>query len=94
MPEVVAAVAEAPKVPEVAGQHLRKVWKIEVTDLPALMKGVLAGKVPVEAVQANETFIGQAAQEARNGNSELAWPGVRVYFDEVPVLHTRQAILQ
>ena len=49
VPEVVASVIEA-KVPTVEGMHTRIVWKFEVTDLAALMKGVLAGKVPAEAV--------------------------------------------
>ena len=81
VPEVVA-VQVAAKIPEVEGMHTRTVWKFEVMDLPVLMKGVLAGKVPAEAVLANEAFIGK---EARDKKEELKWPGVRVYSEETLV---------
>ena len=71
----------APLAPVVraAGVTLREVWKYEVTDLPALVAGVVAGTVPIEALQPAGQFIGATVRAMKGA---CRWPGVRVYADK------------
>ena len=72
-------VALAPVVveaaPEAQGISYRTTYSAEVTDLKALLAGVLEGRVPAEAVMPNEKFLGASARALK---SAMNWPGVRV----------------
>lgn len=57
------------------GHITRRVWKAEIIDLMALVKAVAAGQIPLQAVRADEAFIGAQARSLKNA---LAYPGVRV----------------
>lgn len=67
---------------KVAGIHGREVWKAQVINLRELIKGILEGKVPITAVEADMTVIGQAARSHKN---ELNWPGVRTWPEKTIV---------
>lgn len=64
----------APSTPKVAGISTRTTWKAEVTNLMELVKAVAAGSVPINALQANETFLNN---QARAMKETLAYPGVK-----------------
>ena len=65
-------------VPKVAGASRRETWKAECLDLAELAKAVVAGTVPVQAIQPDQTFLNQ---QARALKSALNYPGVRVYSE-------------
>ncbi len=66
----------APKTtPKVEGFVSRSIWGAQVTDLRALLEAVMAGKVPMQAIKADEIFLGQ---QARALKSAMKWPGVTV----------------
>lgn len=65
-----------PAAPKVSGISMRENWKFEVTNLMELAKAVVAGKVPLAAISANENFLGQ---QARSLKKEMTYPGVRVW---------------
>lgn len=79
-----AVAVEAPpvimpsSVPKVAGASTRQNWKFEVTDLKALVEAVAAGKVPLNAIRPDDTFLGQMARAMKGS---MKWPGVKVYND-------------
>lgn len=73
-----APVAVAEK--KVTGVSTRKNWKAEVTDLMELVKAVADGKVPLNCIQANQTQLNKMAKAME---SEMNYPGVRAYNDEV-----------
>lgn len=56
-------------------------YRAEVTDLVALIKAIIAGKVPVQAVVANQTFLDNQATQFKTA---LEWPGVQVVSVETP----------
>jgi len=79
----VAAPVVAPKiVPKVAGLSFRDSYSAQVTDLKALLKGVLEGTVPMAAIEANQSFLNT---QARALKAELKYPGVRVLNNNTPV---------
>jgi hypothetical protein len=51
----------------------------EITDKMALAKAVVAGTVPLMALEVNTTFMGQ---QARSLKGELNYPGVRVFEEQ------------
>lgn len=59
-----------------AGTVRREKWKAKVDDLAALVKGVAQGKVPILAIEANQSHLDRAATDYREG---LGYPGVSVY---------------
>lgn len=65
-----------PTAPRVSGISMRDEWKFEVSNLMELAKAVVAGKVPLTAITANEKFLGQ---QARSLKGEMKYPGVRVW---------------
>lgn len=65
-------------VPKVAGVGVRANWVHEVTDFKALVKAVAEGKVSMEALQANDTYLRGRAKTDKN---TWACPGVR-FFDK------------
>ena len=64
---------EAPKVRGVSAATER--WTAKVENLMELCKAVVAGKVPIVAIQANQTFLDQ---QARALKTLLSYPGVSV----------------
>lgn len=58
-----------------AGVSAREKWEAEVTDLPAFLRGILAGEIPHGAVLVNATLLRQMAVAMKD---ELQWPGVTV----------------
>lgn len=58
-----------------AGVSAREKWEAEVTDLPAFLRGILAGEIPTGAVLVNATLLRQMAVAMKD---ELRWPGVTV----------------
>lgn len=77
-PVFVPAVTVQPTAPKVAGITMRTTWAAQVTDLVALVKGVASGKVPIQALKADQTFLNQ---QARAMKSALSYPGVRAVPD-------------
>jgi len=79
-----AATVPAPVVqietPKVSGVSTREVHKAVVTDLKALLQGVIDGKVPEGAVLANESFLNA---QARLQKSSLNYPGVKVVTEQI-----------
>jgi hypothetical protein len=78
-------VIDAP-APAIRGVSTRKVWRAEVTDLPALLRAVADGTVPRDVVAIQQGALDRAAKAMR---STLAWPGVRAYCDTAVVLSGR-----
>lgn len=62
--------------PKVSGVAMRTTWKAKVSDLKALIKAVHDGKVPINAIQANEVFLNQ---QARALKGTMEYPGVKFY---------------
>ena len=68
-------------VPKMAGGPVyRTVWNAEVTDLKALCMAVATGKVSINAILPNETFLRQQAVSLKN---TMNIPGVRAYEKRV-----------
>ena len=65
--------------PQVQGISYREVWKHEVTSLMQLVRGVADAKVPLNALQANEVFLGQ---QVRSMKQLLNYPGVKVWAEK------------
>lgn len=84
--EKAGVVAMAPVVvktvaaPEADGISYRTSYGAEVTDMTALLRGVLDGTVPREAVIPNEKFLSASARALK---SAMNWPGVRVVATRV-----------
>ncbi len=66
--------------PQVQGVSFRENWKHQVIDLMALVKAVAAGQVPINALNANDVFLGQ---QARSLKGAMKYPGVKVYSEKV-----------
>jgi hypothetical protein len=66
-------------VPKVAGvsSKPRDNWQVEVTDLKLLVKAVAAGKVPIQAIQANESWLNKMASVMKQEMTRT-YPGIRV----------------
>jgi hypothetical protein len=58
----------------VTSTDVRSTWSAEVVDLMELAKAVVAGTVPVEAIEANEKYLNG---RARLEKAKLAIPGVK-----------------
>ncbi len=78
--EVIAApVVIQAAAPKPTGSVARKNYQIEVTDLKALVTAVVAGQVPLMAVVANESFLGQMAKSMKES---FSYPGVKLIVTE------------
>lgn len=73
---VTAAPIQAAPKPKASGVATRTVWKARVKNLRELVAAVHAGKVPLEALRADDVVIGQAARALKKS---LAWPGVETW---------------
>lgn len=71
----VAVAAPTAHTVAAAGVSSRETWSAEVTDLPAFLRGVLAGEIPQGAVLINEALLRKMAGALKE---ELKWPGVTV----------------
>ena len=56
----------APSTPKIAGLGTVTNWTHKVTDLKLLVKAICEGKVSVNAVKANETFLNQQARSLKD----------------------------
>lgn len=62
------------ETPQVAGISSRELWSAEVTDFPALVSAVAAGKVPYACLLPNQSALNQ---QARALKQSMNYPGVR-----------------
>lgn len=72
-PVAVAPVIIQKTTPTGFGSFTKKVWYAEVTDLMAMVKAVASGTAPLQAIQANESFLNNQAKQFTTG---LRIPGV------------------
>jgi len=70
-PVVIAPLA--PALPKVKGLVLTQTWKAVVTDLRALIAGIVAGSVPIQAVKVDMAFLDNQAKALKG---DLPYPGV------------------
>lgn len=74
----------ASAIPQVRGfVPSRVTYSARCDDLMALARAVVEGKVPLDAIQANQTRLNQAAVDSKEA---LAWPGVTVLKSGAPVV--------
>jgi len=72
-----------PKVEQPKGVSYRENWSAQVTDLKALCRAVVEGRVPEAAISPNMTVLNQ---QARSLKSALNWPGVKVISEKTAAL--------
>lgn len=75
---LVAPVILPKSVPKVTGVSMTKRYSAVVVSLMDLIKAVAAGKVPIQAVKADEVFLNRQAVAMKDA---LQYPGVRVHVD-------------
>lgn len=68
--------------PKVDGTSFRETYSAEVTNLLALVVAVAKGQVPLDAIQANQSFL---SMQARSLKTSLTYPGVRVVVSKTAV---------
>jgi len=73
--------AAAPR--EIPGQKFKPIYGIEITDLRALVKAWLDGKVDGGAIQANEVLLGQMARNEQSRKEVKTYPGVNVWEKKI-----------
>lgn len=66
---------------EMAGASFISVWKAEVTDLKGLVKAILDGKAPIEAIQPDMSFLNK---QAKSYKKDGVIAGVK-FFEEKTV---------
>lgn len=77
----VAPVIVPKEIPKVAGGPIfREIFRHKVTDLMALAKAVVEGKVPINAIIPNDIFLGQ---QARSLKQAMNYPGIKVYSQRI-----------
>ncbi len=81
-PEVAPVVVEK-STPKVSGFSYRTNFRIEVTNLAALVKAVADGKVNIAALEANTTYLRQQATALKKEAFEKTHPGVIAHEDKV-----------
>lgn len=64
-------------VAKVEGVSVRKTYYAEVYNFPELIRAVVAGKVPVMAIQADQQFLDKQARAFKDTDM-MGYPGVRV----------------
>lgn len=70
-----------PAPPKVEGMAFVESWSGKVVDLRALAKAALEGRIPLDAIQANEVLIGQTVRALKKN---FNWPGVQVSMEKKP----------
>jgi hypothetical protein len=66
------------EIPKVEGISTRINWKWKVTDLKAFVKAVADGKIPLDAIKTNDTFINGEVKKKR---SALGYDGIETFPD-------------
>ncbi len=74
-PVVVHVVAVPTVKEEVKGAPFVEVWHAEVLDMNALLRAILSGVAPMDAIEPNEKIINNLAKM----KGAVQWPGVRVW---------------
>jgi hypothetical protein len=60
------------------GSHTRAKWTAEIVDLDVFKNAILAGTIPLNAVEPNMEYI---RGRAKTDTDTLKWPGIRFYND-------------
>lgn len=81
----ITPVVFAKTVPKANGVSFTSRWKAEVVDLAALVAAVVAGKVPLAAIEANTMFLNRQAVALKN---EMKYPGVQVREEQTVAVRT------
>ena len=77
----VEPVVVVPKEPKIAGGPIyRRIWKAEVISFETLVKAVADGKVNINALSPNQTFLNAQARSLKN---TFSFPGVRPFSQRV-----------
>ena len=79
-PVYVAPVVLQKTTPKVQGVVFREIWKAQVVNFRDLVVAVAAGKAPIQALKADEVFLGQ---QARSLKQALNIPGVKSFSERV-----------
>lgn len=80
-PVYVPPVVVPKATPKLAGGPVYQTrWKHQVVNLMDLVKAVASGRAPINALQANDVFLGQ---QARSLKEHMNIPGVRAYAERV-----------
>jgi hypothetical protein len=79
-----AALVVAPRISTTVDKSERSTapmvtWRHEVVDLMELVKAVAAGTAPIDALQANDTWL---SKKAKADKEKFAMPGVKAHGDE------------
>lgn len=77
---VVAPAIELPKTTAVKGISYRDIYSAVVTDMPAFIKAIHEGKIPMDAVSPNGPFLNNQAKAFKGA---LSYPGVEVKVNRV-----------
>ena len=73
------APVELPKaMPKIPGFTIKTIWKAQVVDFRALVNAVAAGRAPIQALKADDVFLGQ---QARSLKQAMNIPGVKSYSE-------------
>ena len=68
--------------PKVTGFSYRSNWKAECVDLKAMLEGWKEGKVPIQAFQADESFLRKQAGALKEAFKGM-YPGVKCWDEKV-----------
>jgi hypothetical protein len=79
--------ARPTEAPKTKGVSYTERWQHEVINLTALVKAVADGKAPLQALQPNDTFLGN---QARAMKIKSLYPGVRAYPESKPNIRTKR----
>ena len=66
-------------IPKVEGLRISKIWKAQVLDMTAFIKGINDGIIPIVMAEPNEKGLKQTAVATKG---TLKWPGVRFYSED------------
>lgn len=77
--EVTPPPAVTAAFPKVEGARISKIWKAQVLDMTAFIKGINDGIIPIVMVEPNEKGLKQTAVATKG---TLKWPGVRFYSED------------
>ncbi len=75
---IVAPVIVPRVTPKVAGISTQKRYSAKVTDLKVLLTAVLAGRVPIQAIKADDVFLNRQAVALKEA---FNYPGVQLVTD-------------
>ena len=73
-------IAEVAEPPKARGISTRESWKANVVDKGALVQAVADGKVPLDILDVNMSFLNQMARAMKG---DLKWPGVEAVREDI-----------